>query len=253
MCATPPCFLRHRHGHRPSKKSVLLQVIWKTHPKMEILSSLFILMSFQTHITYFYWIIHYKSVPSFIGKEQRWHSSNHLLLFSTEVRTLYRFRMTLWWVNDDRIYFWVKQPFKSNLIKCKYSLKRISAFPLISVWAPRSRLHGMINLISSCNYFIVLRKWPHCHQAVDYWQLYKHFLYYMSMSQQLPYTHTNTHIHNAVGILCHLANSQQSLFLRWRLFHVIGPSVVMTLHLFSPSLCKLEKGNLVWHGAQKMY
>lgn len=76
-----------------------------------------------------------------------------------------------------------------------------------------------------------------------------HYLYYMCMSQQLPYTHTNTHIHRAGGILCHLANSQQSLFLRWRLFHVIGPSVVMTLHLFSPSLCKLEKGNLVWHGA----
>lgn len=119
--------------------------------------------------------------------------------------------------------------------------------------APRSRLHGMINLISSCNYFIILRKWPHWHQAVDYWQLYKHFLYYMSWSQQLPYTHSNTHIHNAVGILCHLANSQQSLFLRWRLFHVIGPSVVMTLHLFSPSRSKSEKGNLVWHGAQKMY
>lgn len=116
-------------------------------------------------------------------------------------------------------------------------------------------LLSKMNLISRSNYLIVLRRLLHF-QTVDCWQLQAHWLLILHVCVPATSLHVRAHTHtrtDAVGILCHLANSQQSLFLRWRLFRVIGPSVVMTLHLFSLPLCKSEKGNLVWHGARKMY
>lgn len=69
----------------------------------------------------------------------------------------------------------------------------LSVHNLISVWATRSRPHGTINLISSCNYFIVLRKWPHCHQVVDYWQLQAYSLLILRVSATSLHSHKHTH------------------------------------------------------------
>ncbi len=79
-----------------------------------------------------------------------------------------------------------------NPNKCKYSFKKCNVElnlslnnPILPAW--HVKYQAVITSLSWENYLIVIKL------LINDSYKHIHFLYYVCMSQQLPYTHTNTH------------------------------------------------------------